>query len=103
MEMIKQIFLFGWYGPPLKLEKARTACAPRTATKKLQYLERDIPLPKEFRLNSSQRVLNVLCEDAVLFYTVRRLPSGQRQPLPCVSSFLKTTRFNMRIGTRFEH
>jgi len=103
MEMIKQFFLLGWYGPPRKLEKARTACAPRTATKKLQYLEKDIPLPKEFRLNSSQRVLNVLCEDAVLFYTVRRLPLGQHRPLPCISSFLKTTQFNMRIGTRFEH
>ena len=103
MEVIKQIFLLGWYGPPRKLEKARTTCARRTATKKLQYLEKDIPLPKEFRLNPSQRVLSVLCEDAVLFYTVSRLPLGRRRPLPCISSFPKITQFNTRIGTRFEH
>ena len=102
MEMIKQFFLLGWYSPPRKPEKARTTCAPRTPTKKLQYLEKDIPLPKEFRLNYSQRVLNVLCEDAVLFYTVRRLPLRQRRPLPCISSFPKTIQFNTRIGTRFE-
>jgi hypothetical protein len=74
MDMIKEFFLLKWYGPPQKPETPRTACAPRTAAKKLQYLENDLLLPKAFRFNPSQPVHNLLCENAVLFYTVRRLP-----------------------------
>jgi hypothetical protein len=37
----------------------------------MQYLEKDIPLPVKFWHNTSQPVFNLLCEDAILFYTVR--------------------------------
>jgi hypothetical protein len=76
MEAIKDLFLFRWYSPPQELEKAPITDVPPTAAKRMQYLEKDIPLPKEFRLNTSQPVFNVLCEDAVMFYTVRCHPRG---------------------------
>ena len=73
MESIKNFLLLRWYGPHQKPEKVpRTTCAPQIKVKKLRYLEKDLPLPKEFRLNPSQTIFNVLCEDAVVFYTVRR-------------------------------
>jgi hypothetical protein len=72
MELIKNFFLLRWYGPHQKPEKVlRTTCAK---AKNLRYLEKDLPLPKVFRFNPSQPIFNVLCEDAVMFYTVRRLP-----------------------------
>jgi hypothetical protein len=71
MEAIKDLFPFRWYGPPQELEKAPIPRVPPTAAEKMQYLERDIPLPNEFRHNTSQPVFSVLCEDAVMFYTVR--------------------------------
>jgi len=75
MELIKDFLLLRWYGPHQKPEKApRTTCAPQTKAKKLRYLEKDLPLPQEFRFKSSQPIFIVLCEDAVMFYTVRRLP-----------------------------
>jgi len=74
MELIKNSLLLRWYGPHQELEKVpRTTCAPQTKAKKLRYLEKDLPLPKEFRFNPSQPIFNVLCEDAVVFYTVCRL------------------------------
>ncbi len=71
MEVIKNLFTLGWYGPPQELEKAPTMQVPRRSAKKMQFLEKYIPLPKEFQLDASQPVFNVLCEDAVMFYTVR--------------------------------
>jgi hypothetical protein len=71
MEVIKNLILYRWCGPPQELERTRAPCVPRTRTKKIQYLEGDIPLPKELWLNASQPVYNVLCEDAVMFYLVR--------------------------------
>ncbi|KAH9974184.1 hypothetical protein BJV74DRAFT_798906 [Russula compacta] len=86
MEVIKNLILYRWRGPPQELERTRAPCVPRTRAKKIQYLERDILLPKELWLNTSQPVFNVLCEDAVMFYTL----------LP------ESTRSNTLIGTRFE-
>jgi hypothetical protein len=75
MELIKNFLLFRWYGPHQKPEKAPcTTCAPQTKAKKLRYLEKDLPLPQEFRFKPSQPIFTVLCEDAVMFYTVCRLP-----------------------------
>lgn len=74
MEVIKNLILYRWCGPPQELEKTRAPCKPRTRTKNIQYLEKDIPLPKELWLNASQPVFNVLCEDTVMFYTVRCRP-----------------------------
>jgi hypothetical protein len=71
MEVIKNLFMLRWYGPPQELEKTHTMRGPRKSAKKMQFLEKYILLPKEFRLDASQRVFNVLCEDAVMFYTVR--------------------------------
>jgi hypothetical protein len=71
MEMMKNLFMLRWYGLPQKPEKAPTMRVPRKSAKKMQFLEKYIPLPKEFRLDASQPVFNVLCEDAVMFYTVR--------------------------------
>jgi hypothetical protein len=78
MEVIKNLFLFRWdtNSPPQDLEKAPITHEPPTVARKMQYLERDVPLPKEFQLNTSQAVLNVLCEDAIMFYTVRCRPLG---------------------------
>jgi len=75
MESIKDFLLLRWYGPHQKPENVPcTTCAPQIKVKKLRYLEKDLPLPKEFRFNPSQTIFNVLCEDAVVFYTVRRPP-----------------------------
>jgi hypothetical protein len=71
MEVIKNIFMLRWYGPPRELEKAPAMRVPRKPAKKMQFLEKYIPLPKEFWLDASQPVFNVLCDDAVMFYTVR--------------------------------
>jgi hypothetical protein len=71
MEAVKNLFMLRWYGPPQELEKAPTMRVPRKTAKKMQFLEKYIPLPKEFRLDVSQPVFNVLCDDAVMFYTVR--------------------------------
>ena len=80
MEVIKNFFLLRWYDPPQKLEKAYTTRTPQTTAKKLQYLEMDLQLPEKFRFNLSQPVLSVLCEDAVMFYTVGRFPLGRYGP-----------------------
>jgi hypothetical protein len=50
----------------------------RTAAKKLRFLEKDIPLPQELQLDNTRPVFDVLCEDAVMFYTVR-------QPRACLT------------------
>jgi hypothetical protein len=71
MEVMKNLFMLRWYGPPQELGKAPTMRVPRKSAKKMQFLEKYIPVPKEFRLDASQLVFNVLCEDAVMFYTVR--------------------------------
>jgi hypothetical protein len=71
MEVIKNLFMLRWYGPPQELEKAPTMRVPRKSAKKMRFLEKYIPLPKEFRLDASQPIFNVLCDDAVMFYTVR--------------------------------
>jgi hypothetical protein len=70
MKMIKNLFLFGWYSPPQELEKAPITHVLQIVAEKMQYFEKDISLPKEFQLNASQPVFNVLCEDAVMFYTL---------------------------------
>ena len=65
-EMIKNLVFGGWSGtPPPRIEDvAQTA-------NKLQFLEKDIPLPQELQLDNTQPIFDVLCEDAVMFYTVR--------------------------------
>ncbi len=73
MEVIKNLFTLRLYGPPPALEKAPIMRVPRAARKRMQFLEKYIPLPRKFRLGGSQPVFNVLCEDAIMFYTVRRL------------------------------
>jgi hypothetical protein len=75
MEIIKTLFTLGWYGTPQALEKALEKApamrVPRAAGKRMQFLEKYIPLPRKSRLDDSQPVFNVLCEDAIMFYTVR--------------------------------
>ncbi|KAI0291373.1 hypothetical protein B0F90DRAFT_1823909 [Multifurca ochricompacta] len=68
-EMIKSILTLGWYGPA-EPRKSNAGTRPGTARKKLEYLEKDISLPKELHLSDSQPVFNVLCEDAIMFYTL---------------------------------
>jgi hypothetical protein len=70
MEVIMNLFMLRWYGPPQELEKAPTMRVPRKSAKKMRFLEKYIPLPKEFRLDASQPIFNVLCDDAVMFYTL---------------------------------
>ena len=71
MEAVKNLFTLRWYGPSQVPGNPPTIRVPRKSAKKLQFLEKYIPLPKEFRLDASQPVFNVLCDDAVMFYTVR--------------------------------
>ena len=77
MEVIRNLFLFGWYSPPQEREEASISHVPQIAARKMEFLEKEIPLPEEFRLGdgigASQPVFNVLCEDAIMFYTVRCL------------------------------
>jgi hypothetical protein len=71
MEVIKNLFLFRWYSPPQELEEASISYVSQLEARKMEFLEKEIPLPEEFRFGASQPVFNVLCEDAILFYTVR--------------------------------
>jgi hypothetical protein len=72
MEVIKNLFLFRWYSPPQELEEASSIShVSQIAARKMEFLEKEIPLPEEFRFDASQPVFNVLCEDAIMFYTVR--------------------------------
>lgn len=71
MEVVKNLFLFRWYGPQRDPEKAPISHVPQFAARKMKFLEKEIPLPEEFKLGGSQPVFNVLCEDAIMFYTVR--------------------------------
>ncbi|KAF8494827.1 hypothetical protein F5888DRAFT_604610 [Russula emetica] len=58
------------YSPPQELEEASISHVSQIAARKMEYLEKDIPLPEEFRIGASQPVFNVLCEDAIMFYTI---------------------------------
>jgi len=71
MEVIKNIFLFRWYSPPQELEEASVSHVSQVAARKMEFLEKEISLPEEFRFSASQPVFNVLCEDAIMSYTVR--------------------------------
>ena len=66
-EVIKNLVFGGWGGPP----QPRIEDAAQTAHK-LQFLEKDIPLPQEMQLDYTRPIFDVLCEDAVMFYTVRQ-------------------------------
>jgi len=74
MEVVKNLFLFRWYGPSQDSQDSqnpgttRTTFNPRPTVKRLQYVEKEIPLSEELWLKSSQPVFNALCEDAILFY-----------------------------------
>ena len=70
-DMIKNLVFGGWKGPP-RSRVLDIADVARTADKKLQFLEKDIPLPQELQLDNTRPVLDLLCEDAVMFYTVRQ-------------------------------
>jgi hypothetical protein len=71
MEAIKNLFLFRWYSPAQELEEASISHVSQITARKMEFLEKEIPLPEEFRFGASQPVFNVLCEDAIMFYTVR--------------------------------
>jgi hypothetical protein len=71
MEVIKNLFLFRWYTPPQELEEASISHVSQIRARKMEFLEKELPLPEEFRFGASQPVFNVLCEDAIMFYTVR--------------------------------
>lgn len=79
MEVIKNLFMLRWYGPPQELEEVPTMRMPQKSVKKMKFIEKYIPLPKEFQLDSSQPVCNVLCDDAVMFYTVCCSPTRKFQ------------------------
>ncbi|KAH8982861.1 hypothetical protein EDB86DRAFT_2834202 [Lactarius hatsudake] len=66
-DVIKNLVFGGWNGP--SQPKVRGTAA-RTAVKKLQFLEKDIPLPQELQFDNTRPVFDVLCEDAVMFYTL---------------------------------
>ena len=70
MEVIKNLFLFKWYSPPQGPEESFSH-ASQIRARKMEFLEKQIPLPEEFRFGASQPVFSVLCEDAIMFYTVR--------------------------------
>ena len=71
MEVVRNLFLFRWYNPPRELEEVPTPHVSRIEARKMEFLEKEIPLPEElFRFGASQPVFNVLCEDAIMFYTV---------------------------------
>jgi len=71
MGMIKNLLLFRWYSPPQELEEATIEHVPQIAARKMEFLENEISLPKEFRFGASRPVFNVLIEDGIVFYTVR--------------------------------
>lgn len=64
------------------------------AAKKLQFLETVIPLPQELQLDNTRPVFDVLCEDAVMFYTVR-------QPLACLT--IRDSRIHPAACSRTQH
>jgi len=68
-ELIKNLVFGGWIGPPQPRVLGITDDS-RTAVKKLRFLEKDIPLPQEMQLDNTRPVFDVLCEDAVMFYTL---------------------------------
>lgn len=68
--MIKNQLLFRRYGPLQELVEASISHPSQTAAKNMSFLEREIPLPEEFRSGASQPVFSILCEDAIMFYTV---------------------------------
>ena len=72
-DVIKHLVFGGWSGPsqPRVLGIADDDDA-RTAGNKLQFFEKDIPLPQEMRLDHTRPIFDLLCEDAVMFYTVRQ-------------------------------
>ncbi len=63
-DVIKNLVFGRWNGPPQPKGLG-------IAAKKLQFLEKDIPLPQELQFDNTRPVFDVLCEDAVMFYTVR--------------------------------
>ncbi|KAI9454765.1 hypothetical protein BJY52DRAFT_1188741 [Lactarius psammicola] len=65
-DVIKNLVFGGWNGPP----QPRRLGIARTSAKKLKFLEKDIPLPQELQLDNTRPVFDVLCEDAVMFYTL---------------------------------
>jgi hypothetical protein len=68
-EVIKNLVFGGWSG----LSQPRIPDdAAQTAGIKLPFLEKDIPLPQELQLDNTRPIFDVLCEDAVMFYTVRQ-------------------------------
>ena len=77
MEVVKNLFLFRWYSGPSQaqgLEEASVSRVPQIEARKMefQFLEKEISLPEEFKFGASRPVFSVLCEDAIMFYTVRR-------------------------------
>jgi hypothetical protein len=85
MEVIKNLFLFRWYTPPQELEDASRSISHvsqiAASARKMELLEKEIPLPEEFRFGASQPAFIVLCEDAIMFYTVRSSCSSIRTSL----------------------
>jgi hypothetical protein len=83
MEVIKNLFLFRWYTPPQELDDASRSIShvSQIAARKMELLEKEIPLPEEFRFGASQPAFIVLCEDAIMFYTVRSSCSSSRTSL----------------------
>ena len=65
-EVIKNLVFGGWSITP----QPRIEDVAQTANK-LEFLEKDIPLPQELQLDNTRPIFDVLCEDAVMFYTVR--------------------------------
>jgi hypothetical protein len=102
-EVIKNLVFGGWSGPP---QPRIPDDAAQTAGNKLQFLEKDIPLPQELRLDNTRPVFDVLCEDAVMFYTVRQSTGApndsQTHALIFCSLFPGATRSNTHIGTHFK-
>ncbi|KAH9052292.1 hypothetical protein EDB87DRAFT_535142 [Lactarius vividus] len=79
-DMIKNLVFGGWNGPPQPRVRG-------TAVRKLQFLEKDIPLPQELQPDNTQPVFDVLCEDAVMFYTL--VPWAQHNPTRTLVHFLE--------------
>ena len=101
-EVIKNLMFGGWSGPP----QSRIEDAAQTAHK-LQCLEKDIPLPQEMQLDYTRPIFGVLCEDAVMFYTVRQtigvLNFFATHTFIVCSLFPDVIRSNMHIGTLFRY
>ncbi len=62
-------FVFGRWNRPIQSKALGIA----DVGTKLQVLEKDIPVPQELQLDNTRPVFVLLCEDAVMFYTVRQL------------------------------